>query len=735
MAIYYPTISEIDDTISNAQPSDIIYLPNETINSSISISNPCIVKGQENTIIDCEGNESFCLKATGDDIEISDLKIQNAKSTGFNGLELYEFTGNASNIEVSQCDNGLLIQNSHDCEINEIKVYDSIIGFSINDSHHINFIVEAFECNFGYNIEGSSSIMGDIFAHQDFGLNVTSNNISGISRVSDTVMLNSNPISIGDIVSQINNELSNTSTYIEAYQDNNKIGLRLLTGLPNDTTFLIEDNTTFGWTAGTYDTEHLGVETIDIGTIDWSTTPETFIITIDVQKEYSIEVNGKEYFFTCSNNSTYLSLIANLNNAETTSNELLKTTHHVNFVNNDIRITMLTDDPLTVSAGSEDFFLYLNGFSSLPAVESSVVESERDDRSHNLIFTTSQAYNNTVGIKLSNTNQITFDNCLVYSNNDIGIWQLAESYENTFNGEIYNNTNYGIKNSDKDHVFVSRQTWWGSQTGPSMMGKGDGDKVSSGVEFDDWRRTGNEPELSYPYTRNWIWRMLGYPLVRVELTEEQVNDSIGMAIERYEEYRIPEQTYYYLGVTAGQSVIELPLHINKKEVIEVVYSPHADLFSQLTGAGEAFYLTYYLQNTGGTFLSDFYIAMAYKETLEMTLGISPTYEFFTSKNSNGEWRDYIRISPKPSVSLQIGILYNRPMTEEEVDSATWIRKYALTWAKEQLGRIRSKYTSIPGPTGEMQMDGQQLISEAQQERQALEESVISKGPPLTFDVG
>jgi hypothetical protein len=127
--------------------------------------------------------------------------------------------------------------------------------------------------------------------------------------------------------------------------------------------------------------------------------------------------------------------------------------------------------------------------------------------------------------------------------------------------------------------------------------------------------------------------------------------------------------------------------------------------------------------------------MAYKETLEKVLGIEPAYETFTSKNADGEWRDYIRVSPKPSVSLTIAILYNRPMTEEEVDSSDWIRKYALTWAKEQLGRIRSKYASVPGPTGEMQLDGQQLIQEAQQERQALDESAILRGPPLTFDIG
>ena len=75
------------------------------------------------------------------------------------------------------------------------------------------------------------------------------------------------------------------------------------------------------------------------------------------------------------------------------------------------------------------------------------------------------------------------------------------------------------------------------------------------------------------------------------------------------------------------------------------------------------------------------------------------------------------------------------MTEEEVDSVEWIHKYSLAWAKEFLGRIRSKYGSVPGPTGEMQLDGATLLQEAQMEKEKLEESVILRGQPLGFLVG
>ena len=49
----------------------------------------------------------------------------------------------------------------------------------------------------------------------------------------------------------------------------------------------------------------------------------------------------------------------------------------------------------------------------------------------------------------------------------------------------------------------------------------------------------------------------------------------------------------------------------------------------------------------------------------------------------------------------------------------WIRKYTLALAKELLGNIRSKYSSIPVPGAEVNLDGDTLRSEAAAERENL----------------
>ena len=50
---------------------------------------------------------------------------------------------------------------------------------------------------------------------------------------------------------------------------------------------------------------------------------------------------------------------------------------------------------------------------------------------------------------------------------------------------------------------------------------------------------------------------------------------------------------------------------------------------------------------------------------------------------------------------------------------TWILKYGAALAKEMLGNVRSKYSSIPIPNGEVTLDGPALISQAQTEKEAL----------------
>jgi hypothetical protein len=158
--------------------------------------------------------------------------------------------------------------------------------------------------------------------------------------------------------------------------------------------------------------------------------------------------------------------------------------------------------------------------------------------------------------------------------------------------------------------------------------------------------------------------------------------------------------------------------------------------------------------------------MAYKDTFERTLGIQPSYEYLThledpwdpdlvmldkqgmpiaDPKNPGEflmrapqYRQYIRLYPAPtSYTITMAIQVSRLPTEAEIDEEglTWVKRYSLAWAKEMLGRVRGKFSSLPGPTGEISLNADALITEAQQEKEELVKEIISLGPPLTFTIG
>ena len=53
----------------------------------------------------------------------------------------------------------------------------------------------------------------------------------------------------------------------------------------------------------------------------------------------------------------------------------------------------------------------------------------------------------------------------------------------------------------------------------------------------------------------------------------------------------------------------------------------------------------------------------------------------------------------------------------------WIRKYTLALAKEMLGAVREKYSTVPIPGSEVSLDGAALRAEAQTEKDALIEQL------------
>jgi hypothetical protein len=603
---------------------------------------------------------------------------------------------------------------------------------------------------------------------------------------------------------------------------------------------------------------------------------------------------------------------------------------------NKYTISVEDNDILLVSKETTMVFKQVKAdlFQSLHTIPTDPISGsalDRNDRTQFVNIVGTLSFENQIGIRLTNVNDIKIiDDTKVYSNSNIGIWQMPNSFNVLFRGEVYDNKNYGIRNSDKmggAHDLDASESWFGDRTGPSSAGPGDGDKVSPGVGWEAPRQNGTTPNLNFPVIRDFILSKFGYPIVKVEITDNQIENCIHQAVFKYQQYMIPKPTYYRFkpeDQTKFIGVIRLPRFIPKDEIIEVVSGGMGDI-SALTGDAmfNAFYLQMQAQYNsngsigGGGFLSETWIRYAYMETQAHVLGTDPTYELYTAEDTreaeaeeaaaivlnakreedrianeiiineakhtltikesdlimfqenleavhenlsnaeskletvisdlgdatviveamtiildeakalllidpnnttsieavaiaqtnlndakhevtkleikkvyaqksvndenealinaeeelvNGEqaltdaqnrltelisseearlanivasdlikeknkktrkveYCDYLRVHPKVP-STAVAVKYNRPMTEEETDNTDWIQRFALAEAKEILGRVRSKYGSVPGPSGELTLDGQSLLSESQTERDALLKDLYERSEPL-----
>jgi hypothetical protein len=63
----------------------------------------------------------------------------------------------------------------------------------------------------------------------------------------------------------------------------------------------------------------------------------------------------------------------------------------------------------------------------------------------------------------------------------------------------------------------------------------------------------------------------------------------------------------------------------------------------------------------------------------------------------------------------------------------WIRRYALAVAKEMLGQVRSKFSTVPIPGESINLNGNELLSQAKEEQNSLKEELKTVLAEMTYD--
>ena len=234
--------------------------------------------------------------------------------------------------------------------------------------------------------------------------------------------------------------------------------------------------------------------------------------------------------------------------------------------------------------------------------------------------------------------------------------------------------------------------------------------------------------MAQPTTRDtfkeWCLRKLGKPVIEINVDPDQIDDRVDEALSYYWDYHFDgaERTFLKHQVTANNvsdGYITVPENIigviNLFDIGDSLSTNNLFNIRYQFALNEVYDLSNYS-------LSNYYIAMQHIQFLEeMLVGKQPIrYNRHINKlYIDFDWE-------KVSVGQYIvADAYNivDPNTYTDVWKDRWLQNYATTLIKEQWGGNLTKFSNMQLPGG-VAFNGEQILSDAREERRKLEEEMI-----------
>jgi len=196
--------------------------------------------------------------------------------------------------------------------------------------------------------------------------------------------------------------------------------------------------------------------------------------------------------------------------------------------------------------------------------------------------------------------------------------------------------------------------------------------------------------------KSYVLRQCGYPLVTVELTEDQINDAIDNATETFTQYLLPEKRYISYDLTqydstSGFIVQEGILSFFDIQDSSTVLGSVGDLFSPKNVLWNAGQYPVILGSISAGMKSGSFttleIALQYVDLINRMLGQGFSFSFdnFTRQ---------LRLNPDPVANHIVGWIVmgaNFLPADSYLFGERWVKAYTLALCKKNLGYVRSKF--------------------------------------------
>jgi hypothetical protein len=244
--------------------------------------------------------------------------------------------------------------------------------------------------------------------------------------------------------------------------------------------------------------------------------------------------------------------------------------------------------------------------------------------------------------------------------------------------------------------------------------------------------------MAQPTTReqfkDWVLRKLGAPVIDINVSDEQIDDRVDEAVDFWRDYHYNGSQLVYMKHQITQEnkdngYIDLPTGILG---ISGIFNMQSSIS---TGSG-IFNVQYQfvlnnLEDITGYNITNYYMSMSHLEFLQEMLVGKPMVRY--NKHVN---RLYLDTDPGLLVVGEYIIIeaYDviDPSTYSDVWSDRWLQNYATALVKEQWGSNLTKFSGMQ-LVGGVSFNGEQILSDAREERRLMEEEAVNELQPLSYN--
>lgn len=237
--------------------------------------------------------------------------------------------------------------------------------------------------------------------------------------------------------------------------------------------------------------------------------------------------------------------------------------------------------------------------------------------------------------------------------------------------------------------------------------------------------------------RDYCLRRLGHPVINIEVSEDQVQDRIDDALQKYVDYHYDATEHIYYKIQVSATDITNQYFAIPDDIIgitKIFRIGNAPNVSNLFNIRYQIHLNDLFDYSAATF-TPYVMAMRHIETLEEIFVGDVPIRF--SRHTDKLYCDFDWTADVTEGSWIIADCYRAidPATNTSVWDDQWLKRYATALVKQQWGINITKYVGGQLLSGQ-QFDGTRILQDATEEIKELEADLTnSYGLPVHDMVG